>query len=355
MYIKKTDKGMKYFRDGGEVPEEEGKMYLKKRFPKYALGIDDIEGNSISLDVSKLPSQQRYNFSKYDNNDNSTNDIVSPSSFPNPDNQTPISLDMSKTPSQNQYTLSGELSKKNKNNFLSNLKDEQGNLLNVGNYLLNKGDINKLKTNIKPAYLDQPTYTYNDRSGLAKNEADVAATNAAKSVEGTSSQLGNVNKQAIYGQKLKNLNQINNEENIRRDAYNANYNQRNDAVNASNVNTTNQYNQLNTELENQKIGLDVGARNTLLRGIAGNVASQRSYETDKERNRIAELASDRGSELRTKANLYLQGGMDHKLNDDELEELRKNSPNLYDKLKAKYSLAYGGKITPKRMKAYMNR
>ncbi len=160
------------------------------------------------------------------------------------------------------------------------IKDNQGQLLNVGNYLLNRRTINSIKTDIKPTLNPAPAYNYVDRSGKAKQDLNTAFNTASQGVEMSSSQSTASNKAALFAERISKLNDINQAENQRKDSYDDNFNNRLLATSVGNNATINQNNVDNLNRYNSKVGYQLNNRNALMQGVMANDAVNRQEKMD---------------------------------------------------------------------------
>lgn len=163
------------------------------------------------------------------------------------------------------------------------LIDKYGaDVLNVASYFGNQAAINKMKA---PTYstVAAPRYNYSDRSGLAKYENAVAAKGAMKGVGNTSSQGKSAEKADIYSRQIAGNNQINQQENLRKDSYDANYDNRVQQNNAINADILSRQSDVTTQVANEKQSLGIQNRNTLNQGIIANKATREQEDLDRQK------------------------------------------------------------------------
>lgn len=239
--------------------------------------------------------------------------------------------------------IKGKLPKyKNGEELTKFAKDNFGQFANLAAYAENVNDINKLSTNINrttptPVFTTAPKYL-----GKAINEINTTQGNIYKNIDNTSASPQDIfaRKAAIAGETLKAKNDAITQQGLL-EAQIAN----------QNAGTANQFNMLKSsnanqdaldKLENKNaiIANKVGARNTLIQGYMGNVASKRAYDNDKFRMIIEGLKdSDRGVYDRTNTKL-IQKLKDAGLDDTQISEFLGTIGN---------KKAYGGKISNKSM------
>ena len=149
----------------------------------------------------------------------------------------------------------------------------------VGNTLINS----KYDTSVKRNLMQNPGYTYNDRSGLSQWQTQQAYRTGLKSLDLSTSQ-GTQNNAANMMWKTQNiLSQIHNQENQRRDQYNSQYADSVWRTQAANTGIVNQANDMRRDLKNDKLA---GYQN-ILNNTIGNVNTilserdARRLETDK--------------------------------------------------------------------------
>lgn len=155
-------------------------------------------------------------------------------------------------------------------------------IMNVASFIGNQSSINKMKApqfNLAPA----PRYNYTDRSGLAKYENSLAGKYATKALTNTSAQGRTAQAAQIHAQQIAGNNQINQQENMRRDAYNENYNTRVLQNDYTNTDILNRQADINTQVGNEKLALSTQNRNTLNQGIIANDASRRAEDLDRQK------------------------------------------------------------------------
>lgn len=181
--------------------------------------------------------------------------------------------------------------------FLEGVSDfadqNKGQITNFATYLANKGSINQLDTSVKRNYLSAPVYSYVNRSGQAISQNQQMLRSSLRALSGTSQGVNASNAGALYASTLNNNSKINNDENLRQDAYNENYNNRADRVNEFNTVTQNQANDSQRDLNNNKnVVLPLQARNAWLAGVMGNDKVKADSSTAKAKMMTTLLAND---------------------------------------------------------------
>lgn len=155
-------------------------------------------------------------------------------------------------------------------------------VLNVASYFGNKSAINSMKAptfNLVPA----PNYSYRDRSALAKYDNSTAVQAAQAGVINISAQGNSAEKAAIFAQGLNGVNQINQQENLRKDNYDANYENRVLQNNYTNTDIINRQSDVNTQVNNEKVAMGIQNRNTLAAGEISNQNTRNQEELDTEK------------------------------------------------------------------------
>lgn len=162
--------------------------------------------------------------------------------------------------------------------------------LNVASYFGNQAAINRMKAPQLQLNPD-PHYIYNDRSGLAKNENEIAAQGAARGITNTSAQGRQAQKAQIYAEQIAGNNQINQAENLRRDSYNQSYDSRVQQNNAVNTDIRNKQADIDTQVNNEKIAMGVQNRNTLNAGEINNQSTRDREALDDRKSALILAAS----------------------------------------------------------------
>lgn len=217
-----------------------------------------------------------------------------------------------------------------------------GQTFNALSYLKNLSTIDKMGTNINrttatPLYRKAP-----DVFSLAKYNINRTVRDASSNLDKTGNAQDNFQRKAAL---------VSNSVNAINDAANSQA-QIDAATAAENTATANRYNTMVAENQNAdaldklqgknaKLALKQKALNTLIQGIVGNVASDRAYAVDKEKNAIARMDANRGTAYRSAIKLL----EDKNLSKETREELE-TYVNGIEKKK------YGGKIGSKMKKAY---
>lgn len=178
------------------------------------------------------------------------------------------------------------------------LNENSGNIANAGTYLANLGSINSLDTNVDRAYVPAPTYNYVDRSGAALNRNASLLRTGVRSLGNTGQTVNASNIAALYAGTLEGNSDISSRENLRKDAYNNDFNQRADRVSAVNANISNEAADTSRDLRNQKVGLRVSARNALLQGIQGNAAVKAQKDLDNKKLLITLAGQDQNGVMK---------------------------------------------------------
>jgi hypothetical protein len=155
--------------------------------------------------------------------------------------------------------------------------------VNALQYFTNLAELNKVKTDFNPAYPTVNYKQYNNRSGLALNQNQVATNTAIQGMRYSSSRGKNAAIGQLYAKSLDSSNQIVQGENLRRDA-----------ILADNIGTSNLYNANRTTLKNaadlenmnrknELIATKMNARNAFLDGSMKQLREMRDtkYANDK--------------------------------------------------------------------------
>jgi len=215
------------------------------------------------------------------------------------------------------------------------LSDNKGDILNTTNFLLNRRDINRLKTDVPTTSLDNPNYLYYDRTGQSRKDINEAAYTASRNMESSNAQVNAANKQALFAKQVDALGRLNTEENLRKDTYDRGYQDRLYNVKSYNARQRDAANQQKIINENDKTRLGVSNRNAFLAGVAQNDATRRAYDVERERLAIEGLKnknygnlSNRERAENLKANPYYF----NRMSQNDMDELY-NDPNTGDDIK----------------------
>lgn len=165
------------------------------------------------------------------------------------------------------------------------LNDYGADIINTATYFGNQSRINKMQAPTF-SYLPAPSFNYNDRSGLAKYENNVAAKSAMQGVVNTSAQGQTAQKAQIFAQQLNGNNQINNQENLRRDAYTDSYNNRALQTMYTNTDIANRQADVTTQVGNEKIALGIQNQNAFNQGEITNQATRDQNNLDMQKAMI---------------------------------------------------------------------
>lgn len=184
------------------------------------------------------------------------------------------------------------------------LRENAGQLANLGNYLGNASDINAMNVSVDRNLYSAPTYNYTDRSGTARQEIGRAVRQGLNSLESSSNTVNAANAGAIVSRAMDATNDISNQENRSRDAYNENFNERVFRTNMANVDITNQASDDRRDLANSKIQAHQQNRTAFTQGIIANLDNQERRETDKTRMALSALINDNNGVLTRLASKY---------------------------------------------------
>lgn len=173
-----------------------------------------------------------------------------------------------------------------------------GHVGNLGSFLSNRADIDKLDTSVNRTYLPAPVYDYRDRSGTARREVNRMVRSGQRAL-GTSSQTVNAaNQAAIMSQGLQAQNAIQQAENERRDRYDNIYQNRAWQTNAQNAAISNESSDQRRELYNMKnVYAPQQARAAFMQGVRGNEAVRMQRKTDRDRLMMSALLNDNNGVL----------------------------------------------------------
>lgn len=178
------------------------------------------------------------------------------------------------------------------------IKENEGQLLNLGSYLGNMASIRKLDTTVKTRYGNTPQYNYTDRSGLAKADNQAMLNSTLKALGSSSQGVNASNAGALYGETLNKNNAITNAENNRRDSYDQNFAERSDRMSLYNAQFGNAASAEQRELNNYKnVEAPLAARNTFMQGYAGNKAVQAQKNLDNKQALLTATALDENGAL----------------------------------------------------------
>lgn len=212
-----------------------------------------------------------------------------------------VQLDMKPIPktsalSPNNFSarnMKSQMGTKEGNGFMNGLKENSGQLANFGSYLANLASINKLDTSVKRNLLANPSYNYQDRSGLGKYENQKSLNSVLSSLSTTSGGVNMSNTGAAYAGYLDANNKLQDAENKRKDEYDDNFNQRADRVGQVNTMITNEANDMKRDMKNQKdVQMPLQARNSFTQGIIGNDVMKRAENLDLKKAAIQAYGND---------------------------------------------------------------
>lgn len=172
------------------------------------------------------------------------------------------------------------------------INDNSGQITNAGTYLANLGTINKLSTRVSPEYLSTPNYNYVDRSGSALNRNASLLKTGIRGLTNNGNSVNASNIAALFAKTQEGNSYISANENTRKDAYDASYNDRADKTNAENVSIYNKASDDSRDLYNQKVAARLSARNAFQQGIVGNMAVKQSADLEQKKLLTVLAAND---------------------------------------------------------------
>lgn len=225
------------------------------------------------------------------------------------------------------------------------ITDNSGQIINAAVYANNLRNINKQGTNIRRTTAVPLLRRNTNFLSQNLNEIDKTVDAVSKNVDRNSSnpQDSYARKASMVANSLDAKNKavqtqamMDNETTNINNAMMYDYNNRV----AENLNADNIDRLIN---KNSILANRTNASNSFIQGVMGNIASNRSYAIDKEKNAIARMDSDRGTGYRSAKTLL----KDPNLTDETRRELQ----DVVDRYEATPRKAYGGKL-PRKMKSY---